>query len=74
MTLEEIKNEIRSLPMEQKRELTSDLIEEISAEDFPVGREMLEEVGRRLEGPSARSIKSNDAGGNRSTHPPACLR
>jgi putative addiction module component (TIGR02574 family) len=49
MTFHEIKNEIRSLPMEQKRELTSELIEEISTEDFPVSGEMLAEVERRLE-------------------------
>jgi putative addiction module component (TIGR02574 family) len=48
MTIQEIKNEIRSLPMEQKRELATDLIEEISAEDFPVSGEMLDEVERRL--------------------------
>lgn len=49
MTIQEIKAEIRALPKEQRRELTSDLIEEISAEDFPVSSEMLEEVERRLE-------------------------
>ncbi len=49
MSIEDIKNEIRTLPMEQKRELTSDLIEEISAEDFPICGEMLDEVERRLE-------------------------
>jgi putative addiction module component (TIGR02574 family) len=49
MTLLEIKNEIRALPKEQKRELTDDLIEEISAENFPVSDAMLNEVNRRIE-------------------------
>ena len=49
MTLLEIKKEIRALPREQQRELTGDLIEEISAEDFPVSDAMLNEVNSRLE-------------------------
>ena len=49
MTLLEIKKEIRALPREQQRELTGDLIEEISAEDFPVSDAMLREVNSRLE-------------------------
>jgi putative addiction module component (TIGR02574 family) len=49
MSLLEIKKEIRSLPREQQRELTGDLIEEISAEDFPVNDGMLGEVNRRIE-------------------------
>lgn len=48
MTIQEIKAEIHALPKEQKRELTSDLIEEISAEDFPVSEAMLGEVEQRL--------------------------
>jgi hypothetical protein len=32
-----------------KRGLTSDLFEEISVEDFPVGAGMLDEVERRME-------------------------
>ena len=49
MSLLEIKKVIRALPREQKRELTADLIEEISAEDFPVSDAMLDEVNRRME-------------------------
>ncbi len=49
MTLLDIKKEIRALPKEQKRELTDDLIEEISAENFPVSDGMMEEVNRRIE-------------------------
>ncbi len=49
MSLLEIKKVIHALPREQKRELTGDLIEEISAEDFPVGEGMLDEVKRRME-------------------------
>ncbi len=49
MTLLEIKKEIRALPKEQQRELTGDLIEEISAEDFPVSDAMLTEVNSRIE-------------------------
>ena len=49
LSLQEIKKEIQALPRELKRELTSDLIEEISAEDFPVSTRMLDEVERRME-------------------------
>ena len=49
MSLLEIKKVIHALPREQKRELTGDLIEEISAEDFPVSAAMLGEVECRLE-------------------------
>ena len=49
LSLQEIKNEIHALPRELKRELTGDLIEEISAEDFPVNAGMLDEVNRRME-------------------------
>ena len=49
MTLLEIKKEIRALPKEQVRQLTGDLIEEISAEDFPVSDAMLDEVNRRID-------------------------
>ena len=49
LSLQEIKREIHALPRELKRELTSDLIEEISAEDFPVSAGMLDEVERRME-------------------------
>ena len=49
MTLLEIKKEIRALPKAQKRELTDDLIEEISAENFPISDAMLDEVNRRIE-------------------------
>ena len=49
LSLQEIKKEIHALPRELKRELTSDLIEEISAEDFPVSAGMLDEVERRME-------------------------
>ena len=49
LSLQEIKKEIQALPRELKRELTSDLIEEISAEDFPVSTGMLDEVERRME-------------------------
>ena len=49
MSLLEIKKEIRTLPREQQRELTGDLIEEISAEDFPVSEGMLGEVERRMD-------------------------
>ena len=49
MTLLEIKNEIRALPKAQKRELTDDLVEEISAENFPVSDAMLDEVNHRIE-------------------------
>ena len=49
LSLQEIKKEIHALPRELKRELTSDLIEEISAEDFPVSAGMLGEVERRME-------------------------
>ena len=48
LSLQEIKKEIQALPRELKRELTSDLIEEISAEDFPVSAGMLDEVERRM--------------------------
>ena len=49
MSLLEIKKVIHALTREQKRELTGDLIEEISAEDFPVSDAMLGEVHRRME-------------------------
>ena len=49
LSLQEIKKAIHALPRELKRELTSDLIEEISAEDFPVSAGMLDEVERRME-------------------------
>ena len=49
LSVQEIKREIHALPRELKRELTSDLIEEISAEDFPVSTGMINEVERRLE-------------------------
>ena len=49
MSLLEIKKVIHALPREQKRELTGDLIEEISAEDFPVSDALLDEVNRRME-------------------------
>ncbi len=49
LSLQEIKKEIHALPRELKRELTSDLIEEISAEDFPVSTGMINEVERRME-------------------------
>ena len=49
LSLQEIKKEIHALPRGLKRELTSDLIEEISAEDFPVNSGMLDEVEQRME-------------------------
>ena len=49
LSFQEIKKEIHALPRELKRELTGDLIEEISAEDFPVNAGMLDEVNRRME-------------------------
>ena len=49
LSLLEIKKEIHALPQAQKRELTGDLIEEISAEDFPVSDAMLDEMERRME-------------------------
>jgi putative addiction module component (TIGR02574 family) len=49
LSLLEIKKEIAALPKEQKRELTGDLVEEISAEDFPVADASLDEVHQRLE-------------------------
>ncbi len=49
LSLQEIKKEIHALPRDLKRELTSDLIEEISAEDFPVSTGMINEVERRME-------------------------
>ena len=49
MTLLDIKKEIRALTKEQKRELTDDLVEEISAENFPVSDAILDEVNRRIE-------------------------
>jgi hypothetical protein len=49
LSLQEIKKEIHALPRELKRGLTSDLFEEISVEDFPVGAGMLDEVERRME-------------------------
>jgi putative addiction module component (TIGR02574 family) len=49
LSLQEIKEGIRALPAEQKRELTSDLIEEISAENFPVSAGILDELDRRME-------------------------
>lgn len=49
LTLQEIKTEIRALSMEQRRELASDLLEEVSAEDCPVSDQMLEEVSRRMD-------------------------
>lgn len=48
MSLQDIKSQIRALPKEQKRELTSDLIEEISGEDFPVSAGLLEVVKQRI--------------------------
>ena len=49
LSLQEIKREIHARPGEPKRELTSDLIEGISAEDFSVSAGMLDEVERRME-------------------------
>ena len=49
LTLLEIKKEIRALLKAQKRELADDLIEEISAENFPVSDAMLDKVNRRIE-------------------------
>jgi putative addiction module component (TIGR02574 family) len=49
LTFQEIKKEIRALSLEQRRELASDLIEEISAEDYPVNEQMLGEVSRRMD-------------------------
>jgi putative addiction module component (TIGR02574 family) len=49
MSLQEIKKEIRALPKEQKRQLTGELLDEISADDFEVSAGTLAEVERRLE-------------------------
>ena len=49
LSLQEIKKEIQALPKDLKRELTGDLLAEISAEDFPVNAAILDEVERRLE-------------------------
>ena len=49
MTLDEIKKEVHTLPDMQKRELTAHLLEEISADKFPISNALLDELERRME-------------------------